>query len=131
MSSEILDHVREQVSRTLRELEFAACGCAKSYRKSYSEFFDSVPYPRGFWVPDFVKFTREDSRTTYEGHYLAQMSDVGINDMHRVKFFPLSLTGIAFNWFTSLAPNSINTWSQLEERFHEYFLQQRDRAKVI
>jgi hypothetical protein len=112
-SSEMLDHVREQVSRTLRELEFAARGCAKSYRKPYPEFFDSVPYPRGFRVLDFVKFTREDSRTTYEhvGQYLAQVSDVGINDMHRVKFFPLSLTGIALNWFTSLAPNSINTWS--------------------
>jgi hypothetical protein len=73
MSSEMSNHVREQVSRTLRELGFAAHGCAKSYRKPYPEFFDSVPYPRGFRVPDFVKFTREDSRTTYEhvGQYLA------------------------------------------------------------
>jgi hypothetical protein len=35
--------------------------------------------------------------------------------------FPLSLTGTAFTWFTSLAPNSIFTSAQLEQKFHEYF----------
>jgi hypothetical protein len=116
----------------MRELEFAARGCTKSYRKPYPEFFDSVPYPWGFQVPDFVKFTGEDSRTTYEhvGQYLAQVSDMGINDMHRVKFFPLSLTGTTFNWFTSLALDSINTWAQLEERFHEYFYNGETELKL-
>jgi hypothetical protein len=31
------------------------------------------------------------------------------------------LSGTAFTWFTSLAPNSILTWAQLEQKFHEYF----------
>jgi hypothetical protein len=35
--------------------------------------------------------------------------------------FPLSLSGTAFTWFTSLTPNSIFTWAQLEQKFHEYF----------
>jgi hypothetical protein len=35
--------------------------------------------------------------------------------------FPLSLSGIAFTWFTSLAPNSIFIWAQLEQKFYEYF----------
>jgi hypothetical protein len=35
--------------------------------------------------------------------------------------FPLSLSDTAFIWFTSLAPNSIFTWAQLEQKFHEYF----------
>jgi hypothetical protein len=35
--------------------------------------------------------------------------------------FPVSLSGTAFTWFTSLAPNSIFTWDQLEQKFHEYF----------
>jgi hypothetical protein len=28
---------------------------------------------------------------------------------------------MAFNWFTSLAPNTIDTWHTLEKRFHDYF----------
>jgi hypothetical protein len=35
--------------------------------------------------------------------------------------FPLSLSGTPFTWFTSLAPNSVFTWAQLEQKFHEYF----------
>jgi hypothetical protein len=35
--------------------------------------------------------------------------------------FPLSLSGTAFTWFTCLTPNSIFTWAQLEQKFHEYF----------
>jgi hypothetical protein len=31
------------------------------------------------------------------------------------------LSSTAFTWFTSLAPNSIFTWAQLEQKFHEYF----------
>jgi hypothetical protein len=35
--------------------------------------------------------------------------------------FPLSVFDTAFTWFTSLAPNSIFTWAQLEQKFYEYF----------
>ena len=32
--------------------------------KPYPESFDSIPYSQNFRVPEFIKFTREDSRTT-------------------------------------------------------------------
>jgi hypothetical protein len=38
-----------------------------------------------------------------------------------LRLFPLSLSGTAFTWFTSLAPNYIFTWAQLEQNFHKYF----------
>jgi hypothetical protein len=39
-------------------------------------------------------------------------------DPLRVRFFSQSLTGLAFGWYTSLRPDSIRTWKQLEEQFH-------------
>jgi hypothetical protein len=36
--------------------------------------------------------------------------------------FYLSLSSTAFTWFTSFAPNSIFTWAQLEQKFHEHFI---------
>jgi hypothetical protein len=65
----------------------------------------------------------DDAKTTYEhiGKFLAQVNDVGITDMHKIRMFPLSLTGVAFNWFTSLPPNSIDSWVSLEQKFHDYF----------
>jgi hypothetical protein len=55
------------------------------------------------------------------GQFLAQVNDVGIIDMHKIMVFPLSLTVAAFNWFTSLPPNSIDSWASLEQKFHDYF----------
>jgi hypothetical protein len=46
---------------------------------------------------------------------------VGITDVHKIRIFPLSLTGAAFNWFTSLPLNSIDSWASLEQKFHDYF----------
>jgi hypothetical protein len=39
----------------------------------------------------------------------------------RVRLFSLSLTGTAFAWYTALPPNSINSWNELESKFHEHF----------
>jgi hypothetical protein len=44
-----------------------------------------------------------------------------MTDIHRIRLFPLSLSGTTFDWFTSLAPNSIDTWTSLEQKFHDYF----------
>jgi hypothetical protein len=46
---------------------------------------------------------------------------VGITDVHKIRVFPLSLIGVAFNWFTSFPPNLIDSWVSLEQKFHDYF----------
>ena len=38
-----------------------------------------------------------------------------------MRLFPLSLSGAAFNWFISLPPNSVFTFADLEQKFHDYF----------
>jgi hypothetical protein len=40
--------IREQIARTLREFSFTPRGRAKVYQKPYPEYFDTIPYPRGF-----------------------------------------------------------------------------------
>jgi hypothetical protein len=132
-SGEMSDGVRDQVTQMLRELGFAPMGHVKAYHKPYPEYFDTVPYPRGFWVPNFVKFTGDDNRTTYEhvGQYLAQINNMGINDVHQVRLFPLSRSSVAFRWFTSLIPNLVNTWAGLDEKFHEYFYNRETELKLL
>jgi hypothetical protein len=85
-----------------------------SYRKPYPSSVDSVPYPIGWRCPEFVKFNGDDSKTMWEhfSQYLAQLGEA---------LFSLSLTGNAFSWFASLPVNSIRTWEQLEQKFHDHF----------
>jgi hypothetical protein len=91
------------MARALREFGFTSKGWARSYQKPYLEYFDMIPYPRGFWVPDLAKFMGVDAKTMYDhiGQFLAQVNGVSITDVHKIKMFPLSLTGVDFNWFTS------------------------------
>ena len=51
------------------------------------------------------------------------MGIYGSLDLLKIRIFPLSLSGTAFSWFSALAPNSIQTWYQLERKFHEHFFQ--------
>ena len=44
-----------------------------------------------------------------------------LDDVLKIRLFPFSLPGTTFTWFASLAPNSVHVWSQLEDKFHEYF----------
>jgi hypothetical protein len=105
---------------TLREFGFTPKGRARSYKKPYPKYFNMIPYPWGFRVPDLAMFTGDDAKTTYEhiGQLLAQVKDVGITDVHKIRIFLLSLVRVAFNWFTSLPPNSIDSWVSLEQKFH-------------
>jgi hypothetical protein len=123
VEGEVNDAVRDQIAQTLREFEFTLKGWARSYQKPYLKYFDMIPYPRDFRVPDLAKFTGDDGKTTYEdiGQFLAQVNDVGITDVQKSRMFPLSLTGATFNWFTSLTPNSIDSCVSLEQKFHDDF----------
>jgi hypothetical protein len=117
------DGIWEQIARTLGEFGLTPKGRAWAYQKPYPYYFDTLSYPHRFRVLYFIRFTGDNVRTSYEHveQFLAQINNTGITGVHKIRLFPLSLSGTAFNWFTSLAPNSIDNWSTLEQRFHEYF----------
>jgi hypothetical protein len=86
----------------------------------------------GWWIPDFYEFSGEDDKTAVEhiSIYLSQLTFVGKEDYMRVQNFPLSLTGITFAWFTSLARCIVGSWSQLEEQFYEYFGKTNEKRPI-
>jgi hypothetical protein len=93
----------------------------RTYQRPYPEHVDSVPYPQGFEVPNFTKFTGENTMTTMEhiSHFIDQCGTAGSDDLLKLKLFPLSLLNFASIWFSLLAPSSISTWSQMEHEFHD------------
>ena len=44
--------------------------------------------------------------------------------------FSLSLSGTAFSWFSALAPNYVQTWSQLERKFHDHFYNDENKLRL-
>jgi hypothetical protein len=64
---ECIDVVREDFKKQMWEtfgVELSNKSCV--YQKPYPLHFDLVPYPVGWRTPDFVKFSGEDNRTTWE-----------------------------------------------------------------
>ena len=71
--------------------------------------------------------------TTMEhiSRYLVQLGETFVEEAHKVRFFPLSLSGPAFSWFSSLELNSIAGWVDLENKFHAYFYSGTCEKKII
>ena len=63
--------------------------------------------------------------------YLVQLGEASVVEAHKVRFFPLSLSGPTFSWFSSLEPNSITGWVDLENKFHAYFYNGTCEKKII
>ncbi|KAK1668719.1 hypothetical protein QYE76_056878 [Lolium multiflorum] len=93
------------------------------YSKPYPNEFDLIPLPPKYRLPDFNKFSGSEGSSSIEhvSRYLAQLGMVSASDELRVRFFSQSLTGPAFGWYTSLQPNSVRSWKQLEEQFHTQY----------
>jgi hypothetical protein len=83
------------------------------YQKQYPNYYDQLPYPRGYRVPEFSKFSGDDGKTILEhvGQFILQCGEASANDALKLRMFSLLLSDTAFTWFTSLAPNSIFTWT--------------------
>jgi hypothetical protein len=60
-----------------------------------------------------------------------QLRECSAEEMFRVKYFPSSLTGPAFQWFSSLPPESVSRWRDLERKFHAHYFSGSSEKKLI
>ena len=107
-------------------------GLTFSYKCPYPEWYDLVALPTNYRLPEFTKFTGQDSISTIEhiSRYLTQLSEASVKDAHRVRFFSLSLSEPAFTWFSSLLVNSIVNWDNQEMKFNTNFYTRIEGKKI-
>jgi hypothetical protein len=60
-----------------------------------------------------------------------QLGECSYEEAFRVRYFPMSLTGAAFQWFSSLPPQSVGTWKELERKFHAHYFSGSTEKKLI
>src|SRR3954466_14556303 len=88
-----------------------------------SGYIRQTELPRCWKVPKFTKFAGETGESTVEhiARFQTEAGEIANNENLKMKYFPSSLIKNAFTWFTTLAPQSLFSWSQLERLFHEQF----------
>ncbi|KAK1694092.1 hypothetical protein QYE76_010789 [Lolium multiflorum] len=132
-SSAATSSTADQISAVLRD-QFGILPKKKiiGYSKPYPNEFDLIPLPPKYRLPDFTKFSGSEGSSSIEhvSRYLAQLGMVSASDQLRVRFFSQSLTGPAFGWYTSLQPNSVRSWKQLEEQFHTQYHSEATEAGI-
>ncbi|CAL2230426.1 unnamed protein product [Prunus armeniaca] len=109
--------------REMMELE-ARRGERPTYRKPYPTYIDQIPLSSGFKVPNFTLFNGEDphaSSVEHIGRFSVQCIAIENNPLLKLRLFWNSLSGQAFNWYTSLPANSVQAWEQMESVFHDYY----------
>jgi hypothetical protein len=124
--------MREDLASMFKSKLGLCVGRSRLYQMPYVDAFDLIPYPAGWRVSSFVKFGGDYNRSTWEhiSQYIAQLREAGSSKSLRVRIFSLSLTGMAFSWFSSLAPNSIRSWDELEQMFHDHFYSGDNETKL-
>jgi hypothetical protein len=60
-----------------------------------------------------------------------QLGEASADEAFRDRYFPLSLTGSAFQWFTSFPPQSVGTWRDLEQKFHAHYFSGSTEKKLV
>ena len=104
-----------------------------SYRMPFPNWYHRVALPTGVKILEFTKFTSRDGTSTIEhvSRYLMQLGEASGDEAFRVRYFSLSLAGPAFTWITTLPADSIETWADLEEKFHAYFFTGTSEKKLV
>jgi hypothetical protein len=119
-----IDIVREEIAGAFRDkLRVSMVLSGQSYWKPYDNRFDHHPYPQGTRILKFAKVSGDQGKSTREhiGQFLAQLGELADTEAFSVRSFSLSLTRTAFAWYATLPPNSILSWEDLEQKFHDSF----------
>ncbi|XP_058788296.1 uncharacterized protein LOC131662505 [Vicia villosa] len=104
-----------------------------TYSSPLVEYIVQTENPRGWKIPKYTKFGGETGESKVENiaRYPTESGDMANNESLRVKHFPSSLTKAIFTWFTTLPPNSIDSWPKLEKLFHEQFYEGHSKISLV
>jgi hypothetical protein len=86
--------------------------------------------------PSATKQTPKNSEgrnSTHEhiSQFLTHLGELADMEAYRVHLFSISLSGTAFAWYTTLPPNSIKSWEELEQKFHEHFFSKEHELELV
>jgi hypothetical protein len=82
------NNLTNQLAAILREsFDIEPKGQGRVYQKPYPNYYDQLPYHRGYRVPEFSKFSGEDDKTTLEhvGQFILQCGEASANDTIKLR----------------------------------------------
>ncbi|KAM1094239.1 hypothetical protein PS1_009300 [Malus domestica] len=81
--------------------------------------------PRGYQPPKFKQFDGKGNPKQHVAYFIETCNNARTEGDYLVKQFVRSLKGNAFDWYTDLEPESVNSWDKLEREFLNHFYNTR------
>ena len=71
---------------------------------------DNMRMPNGYQLPKFLQFNGKHNPKQHVAHFVEICENAGTQRGLLVKQFVCSFKGNAFDWYTDLEPESIDSW---------------------
>lgn len=101
------------------------------YSKPYTKRIDNLRMPLGYQPPKFQQFDGKGNPKQHVAHFVETCENAGSRGDQLVRQFVRSLKGNAFEWYTDLEPESIESWEQLEKEFLNRFYSTRRTVSMM
>ncbi|KAH0706279.1 hypothetical protein KY289_011355 [Solanum tuberosum] len=112
-----LDLLKEFIEGTVKYKYEVSTKSSHMYAKPYTARIDNLKMPAGYQSPKFQQFKGRGNLKQRVAHFVETHNNARTYGDYLVKQFVWTLKGNAFDWYTNLEPNSIDSWEQLEHEF--------------
>ncbi|KAK6160329.1 hypothetical protein DH2020_003710 [Rehmannia glutinosa] len=126
-----VDQLKEFIMGTINDKFDGSSKSTSTYAKPYTSRIDNLKMPIGYQPPKFQQFDGKGNPKQHMAHFIETCNDAGTYGDHLVKQFVRSLKGHAFDWYTDLGANSIDSWEKLEREFLNRFYSTRRTVSMI
>ena len=115
-----LDGLKESIEGTIKDNYVGSTKSSHTY-VTYTARIDNLKMPARYQPPKFQQFEGKRNSMQHVTHFVETFNNAGTYGDPLVKQFVRSLMGNAFDSYSSLEPNSIDNWEQVEHEFLNQF----------
>ncbi|KAM1597923.1 hypothetical protein PS2_032779 [Malus domestica] len=131
MGSLSIQQLQVMITNTIKTQYEGSSNTSGFYSKPYSKKIDTLKMPKGYQPPKFIQFDGKGNPKQHVAHFVETCNNAGTEGDYLAKQFVRSLKGNAFEWYTDLEPESINSWEQLKREFLNRFYSTRRTVSML
>ncbi|KAM1401550.1 hypothetical protein ACFX2F_028685 [Malus domestica] len=131
MGSLSIQQLQEMITNTIKAQYEGNSHASTLYSKPYSRKIEALRMLKGYQPPKFMQFDGKGNPKQHVAHFVETCNNAGTDGDYLAKQFVRSLKGNAFEWYTDLEPESINSWEQLEREFLNRFYSTRHTVSML
>ncbi|KAM1624158.1 hypothetical protein ACFX2K_022375 [Malus domestica] len=109
MGSLSIQQLQEMITNTIKAQYEGSSNTSGLYSKPYSKKIDALRMPKGYQPPKFMQFDGKGNPKQHIAHFVETCNNAWTEGDYLAKQFVRSLKGNAFEWYTDLEPESINS----------------------